>query len=59
MSFEEQLMSKDKYPCIFLKPNGGYCVCSPSNFFSQGRFLGNLFLKVLNVRVILSALKIL
>ena len=24
VSFEEQIMSKDKYPCIFLKPNGGY-----------------------------------
>ena len=23
--FSEQVMSKDKYPSIFLKPNGGYC----------------------------------
>ena len=36
MSFEEQIMSKDKYPCIFLKPNGG---------FTQGRILGDLFSK--------------
>ena len=26
MSFEEQIMSKDKYPSIFLKPNDGYCI---------------------------------
>ena len=38
-------MSKDKYPCIFLKPNGGYCVYYPSNIFLQGRILGDLFLK--------------
>ena len=24
-------MSKDKYPSILLKPNGGYCVYYPSN----------------------------
>ena len=53
------MMSKDKYPCIFLKPNGGYCVYYPSNIFSQGRILRDLFLKVLNIEVILSALKIL
>ena len=52
-------MSKDKYPCIFLKPNGGYCVYYPSNIFSRGCILRDLFLKVLNVKVILSALKIL
>ena len=33
MSFEEQIMSKDKYPCIFLKTNGDYCVYYPSNIF--------------------------
>ena len=32
VSFEEQIMSKDKYLSIFLKPNGGYCVYYPSNF---------------------------
>ena len=33
VSFEEQIMSKDKYPCIFLKTNGDYCVYYPSNIF--------------------------
>ena len=33
VSFEEQIMSKDKYPRIFLKPNGGYCLYYPSNIF--------------------------
>ena len=40
-------------------PNIGYCVYYPSNIFSQGCILGDLFLKVLNVKVVLSALKIL
>ena len=31
-------MSKDKYLCIFLKPNGGYCVYYPSNVFSKAAF---------------------
>ena len=26
-------MSKDKYPCIFSAPNGGYCVYYPQIFF--------------------------
>ena len=26
MSYEEQIMSKDKYPSIFFAPIGGYCV---------------------------------
>ena len=30
MSFEEQIMSKEKYPSIFSKSNGGYCVYYPS-----------------------------
>ena len=30
VSFEEQIMSKDKYLSIFLKPNWGYCVYYPS-----------------------------
>ena len=33
MSFEEQVMSKDKYLSIFSKSNGGYCVYYPSNIF--------------------------
>jgi len=33
VSFEEQIMSKDKYPSIFSKSNGGYCVYYPSNIF--------------------------
>ena len=52
-------MSKEKYPCIFLKPNGCYCVYYPSNSFLQGCILGDLFLKLLNVKENLSALKIL
>ena len=50
-------MSKDKYLCIFLESNGGYCVYYPSNIFSQGRILGDLFSKLLNVKEILSVLK--
>ena len=52
-------MSKDKFPCIFLKPNGCYCVNYPSNIFLQGRILGDFFSKRFNVKEILSALKIL
>ena len=33
MSFDEKIMSKDKYPTIFSKTNGGYCVYYPSNIF--------------------------
>ena len=29
VSFEELIMSKDKYPSIFLKPNGSFCVYYP------------------------------
>ena len=32
-------MSEDKYPSIFLKSNGGYCVCYPSNSLSNERNL--------------------
>ena len=39
-------MSKDKYLCIFLKPNGCYCVYYPSNIFLQGRIVGDLFSKL-------------
>ena len=30
VSFEEQIVSKDKYPRIFSQPNWGYCVYYPS-----------------------------
>ena len=30
VSFEEQIMSKDKYPSIFSQPNWSYCVYYPS-----------------------------
>ena len=33
VSFEEQIISKDKYPSIFSKSNGGYCVYYPQNIF--------------------------
>ena len=32
-------MSKEKYPSIFLKSNGGYCVYYPSNIFRNTRDL--------------------
>ena len=35
MSFEEQIMSKDKYLSIVLKPNGGYCGYYPLNIFGN------------------------
>ena len=40
-------------------PNGGYCVYYPSNIFLQGHILEDLFSKLLNVKEILAALKIL
>jgi len=33
VSFEEQIMSKDKYPSIFSRSNGGYCVNYPTNIY--------------------------
>ena len=39
VSFEEPIMSKDKYPSIFLKLNWGYCVYYPSNIFRNKRDL--------------------
>ena len=30
---EKQIMSKDKYPSIVVKSNGGYCVYYPSHTF--------------------------
>ena len=41
MSHEELIMSKDKYPSIFLKPNRGYCLYYPSNIF-RNTHLGNI-----------------
>ena len=38
-------MSKDKYLCIFLKPNGCYCVYYPSNIFFTRSHFGRPFLK--------------
>ena len=35
MSFEEQIMSKDKYRSIFIAPNGDYRVYYPSNLLSN------------------------
>ena len=32
MSLEEQIISKDQYPCTFVQPNGGYCVYYQSIF---------------------------
>ena len=46
-------MSEDKYLCIFLKPNGCYCVYYPSNIFLQGHILGDFFSKLLNAKEIL------
>ena len=33
MSYKEQIMSKDEYPRMFSKSNGGHCVYYPSNIF--------------------------
>ena len=45
VSVEQQIMSKDKYSCIFLKPNGCYCVYYPSNIFFTRPHFGRPFLK--------------
>jgi len=39
VSFEELIMCKDKYPSIYSKLNGGYCVYYPSNIFRNTRDL--------------------
>ena len=39
VSYEEQIMSKDKYPSF--APNGGYCLYYPSNFFRNARSFEN------------------
>ena len=41
MSFEEQIMSKDKHPSIFSKSNEGHCVYHPSNVFHNMRSFEN------------------
>ena len=46
MSFEEQIISKDKYLCIFLKPNGCYCVYYPSNILFTRAHFGRPFSKL-------------
>ena len=40
VSFDEQIMSKDKYPSIFSQPNLGYCVYYPS-VLKIGEYLVN------------------
>ena len=35
MSYEEQIMSEDKYPIILLKSNGGFCVYNRKSLISQ------------------------
>ena len=35
VSFEEQILSKDEYPSIFLNSYGVYCVNYPSNIFCK------------------------
>ena len=40
VSYEEQIMSKDKYPSIFA-PNGGYCLQYPSNILRNARSFEN------------------
>ena len=41
VSFEEQILSKDEYPSIFLNSYGGYCVNYPSNIFCKTRSFEN------------------
>ena len=41
VSFEEQIMSKDKYPSIFFAPNGDYRVYYPSNLLRNARSFEN------------------
>ena len=52
-------MSKDKYSCLFLKPNGCYCVNYPSNIFLEGRILGDLLSRLFfSAQNIISLLKV-
>ena len=41
MSFEQQIMSKDKYPSIIFAPNGDCCVYYSSNLFRKVRSFEN------------------
>ena len=41
VSSGELIMSKDKYPSLFLTPNGCYCIYYPSNIF-RNTHLGNI-----------------
>ena len=41
VSFEEQIISADKYASIFSKSNGGYCVNYPSNIVLDARRFEN------------------
>ena len=40
VSFKEQIMSKDNYPCIFPKPKVVYCLYHPSNISSHSESSG-------------------
>ena len=43
-------MSKDKYLCIFLKPNGCYCVYYPSNIVLTRPHFERPFLKAFKLQ---------
>ena len=47
-SFKKQIKSVDKYPCIFLEPNGDYCVYYPLNIFTQGLSVWEILAKMSN-----------
>ena len=49
VSFEEQIMSKDKYLSIFFKSNWGYCVYYPSNIFRNTQDLPVCHLSIMSV----------
>ena len=36
-SFDEEIMSKDKYPSIFFKSNGNKCVYYPSKIYRNAK----------------------
>ena len=41
MSYEEQIMSKDKSPSYIFDPDGGYCLYYPLNLFRNARGFEN------------------
>ena len=49
VSFEEQIMSKDKYLSIFFKSNWGYCVYYPSNIFRNTQDLPVCHMSIMSV----------